>query len=440
VIVFNDPGIICTNGGAVALIAAPAGGTWSGTGVTNSGSYNPATSAGPTVTVSYEIAGVCTVSEDLVLDITPEPLPDAGEDQSICAGETATLTVDGTWDTISWTGGGAGQSTNVTAQGNYTVTVSSGGCTGNDQVFLTVISMPAINLGQDVAICEGDSQVISAPFVGDWSTNETSQSITVSQTGIYSYVYPNSGCPVGDEIYVEVLPYFVLDLGPDQFICPGDSVILESIYDVIWSTGVTATSIEVSTEQLVTAQVNNGPCLSSDQIMITELPLPIADLGPDLTICLGEDVMLSAFHPYNASYLWSDGTTEQTIGFQAFDELTYFFEVTVANQCGEASDDISVLVEDCDPVFYIANAFTPDDDGINDVWRPGVRNVVAYELFVIDRWGNVVFTSSDPEQYWLGNYIGGTHYVQPDVYLYRISYTTDRYDAGHIEGHVTVIR
>ncbi|MFN9800048.1 MAG: hypothetical protein ACK54P_08535, partial [Bacteroidota bacterium] len=125
-----------------------------------------------------------------------------------------------------------------------------------------------------------------------------------------SFVFPNSGCPVSDEVEVFVFQNYTFDLGPDVTLCPGDSVVLSAGgYLATWSNGSQATSFETSQEGLVTAQVTNGPCLTTDQVMVELLPLPIADLGPDRSLCLGQDIQLDASHPFNADYLWADGRT-----------------------------------------------------------------------------------------------------------------------------------
>lgn len=441
VLTMTDPGLICINGSPVQLSAQPTGGTWSGTGITPQGSLNPQLVGGLQASLAYSVTGVCSVTEQFTVDLTPAPQPDAGPDQQICQGQSAVLSVSGNYTSVSWQPGGPGASITATTQGNYTVTVTSPeGCTGTDQAFLTVTPMPVINLGPDASICEGDVFVISAPYPGNWSTGAFGPSISVTQTGTYTYTYPNSGCPVGDAINVTVFQYPIISLGDDQTICPGQSTSFDVGYDVLWSTGAVAPSLTVTNSGTYSAQAMNGPCTAYDEVTVELLPLPIADLGPDIFRCLGKEIQLSAFNPYNSTYLWSTGATTPSISFPGIQEGSFVYSVLVTNVCGTATDGIAVTIEDCEPTFYIPNAFTPDNDGINDAWRPVVRNLTKYELIVFDRWGEVVFYSTDPEQYWTGSFQGGDYYVPPGVYPFRLNYATDRHDAGYKVGHVTVVR
>ncbi len=440
-LVLNSPGLICSNGSPVQLSAQPVGGSWSGTGISPTGLFNPASAGAGSATITYSVTGICAAIEQFILDVTAAPQPDAGPDIQICEGETAVLDVGDGFDSVSWTPGGTGSSVTVSASGNYTVSASLGGCSASDQIVVTVIAMPAINLGPDQAICEGDAALITAPFSGNWSTGETGNSISVDFSGTVSYEYPNSGCPVGDEIVIQVFQNLTFDLGANSTICPGDSAVFTAGgYDAIWNDGFQGTAFVTFQEGTVTAQVSNGPCLTTDQVVVTLLPLPVADLGPDQSICLGEDILLDGSHPYNTDYLWSDGSQSPWLAEPAIQEGTFIYAIGVSNACGQATDQVTIVVEDCDPAFYTPNAFTPDNDGINDAWRPEVRNVTEYELLIFNRWGDMVFSTNDPQQYWTGNDKGGEHFVPDGVYLFLLKYATDKLDAGQVQGHVLVIR
>jgi gliding motility-associated-like protein len=93
--------------------------------------------------------------------------------------------------------------------------------------------------------------------------------------------------------------------------------------------------------------------------------------------------------------------------------------------------------------IFAPNAFTPDQDGRNEVWLPVVTGVdpTAYTLWIYDRWGNMIFTTTNPEQAWTGNVNNGTYYSQIDTFMWRIE--AKRLSDGTFEvreGYVTVIR
>ena len=91
--------------------------------------------------------------------------------------------------------------------------------------------------------------------------------------------------------------------------------------------------------------------------------------------------------------------------------------------------------------FYVPNSFTPNDDGINDVWLPlgNAIDVTQYELQVFDRWGELILTSNDPFKGWDGT-IGGRD-AQVGVYVYRLSVVDAVLNEKHdLAGHVTLFK
>ncbi|HPF91012.1 MAG: gliding motility-associated C-terminal domain-containing protein [Flavobacteriales bacterium] len=92
---------------------------------------------------------------------------------------------------------------------------------------------------------------------------------------------------------------------------------------------------------------------------------------------------------------------------------------------------------------YIPNAFTPDGDGENDAWWPTANIPVRtnYELLVFDRWGQVVFSTTDPYKAWEGSFQNSGEVLKSDVYAYRLLYGVGNTEARkEILGHVTLMK
>ena len=111
----------------------------------------------------------------------------------------------------------------------YTVTVTScDGCEASDEVKVTVTSID-VDAGDDTNICLGEEVTLTASGEGsfEWSTGETTQSITVNptETTTYTVTLTNGDCEATDDITV-VVEELTVDAGEDQFICPGESVVL----------------------------------------------------------------------------------------------------------------------------------------------------------------------------------------------------------------------
>ncbi len=88
---------------------------------------------------------------------------------------------------------------------------------------------------------------------------------------------------------------------------------------------------------------------------------------------------------------------------------------------------------------YVPNAFSPNGDGVNDFFIPVIKDVTEYELFIFNRWGNIIFNSTKLEEGWDGNNQNGNQ-AQQDVYVYRIRYRNVDGFFEIKEGHVTLIK
>jgi gliding motility-associated-like protein len=99
-----------------------------------------------------------------------------------------------------------------------------------------------------------------------------------------------------------------------------------------------------------------------------------------------------------------------------------------------------VLIEDNFSI-YVPNAFTPDNDGINDVFSVDFSyDPLEYELFIFNRWGEPVFLSTNFKEVWTGNVRGGTHYAPNGVYEWMLKVRGNEPEVRTMQGTITLIR
>lgn len=113
------------------------------------------------------------------------------------------------------------------------------------------------------------------------------------------------------------------------------------------------------------------------------------------------------------------------------------------NESGRCVFKQKVLVfqEDCSSTLYIPSAFTPDGDGINDIFKSYGFNVQSFKITIFDRWGNVVFKADTIGQGWNGSDLFGNYLVPSGEYPYKVEVQYDKsMDAEVIRGSVTVVR
>ncbi|MBL7941689.1 MAG: gliding motility-associated C-terminal domain-containing protein, partial [Flavobacteriales bacterium] len=143
-----------------------------------------------------------------------------------------------------------------------------------------------------------------------------------------------------------------------------------------------------------------------------------------------------------ATYMWGDNSTDQT--YEVFMPGLYTVNVTTPFGC---SDLFSMLVvEECEGVIYVPNAFTPDGDGINDVFMALGENIESFKMQIWNRWGELLFESNDMGTPWLGQRRDGEYFVPNGVYLYRITYRTTQgvgvtaEEDIELMGHISLVR
>lgn len=154
--------------------------------------------------------------------------------------------------------------------------------------------------------------------------------------------------------------------------------------------------------------------------------------------------------PNGLQVLWDFGDGAQSIAFSPehfYAEANNYnvtLEVVNAFNCADQHSDV-LPCQDFD--VFVPNAFTPDDDGINDVFAPVVYGIEFldfddndYEFYIADRWGDVIFYTNDPAEVWLGEVKDGEHYAQNDVYVWYLEFPMPSGNKYIGQGRVTLVR
>lgn len=181
--------------------------------------------------------------------------------------------------------------------------------------------------------------------------------------------------------------------------------------DFHWGTGDRSQRIKVKSPGKYTITVSSNGCSASDTINVYSGKKPELNL-PDYTIiCNGTDISLNASGGAY-KYLWSTGETQTTI----FVYKPGKYSVTATNGCGSFHDSTYVVIADtCNSGYYIPNSFSPNNDGIEDLFVVKVQDFIEFKMNIFNTFGNQIYTNSDPFKYWDGNIDGkpaaeGTYY------------------------------
>jgi gliding motility-associated-like protein len=205
----------------------------------------------------------------------------------------------------------------------------------------------------------------------------------------------------------------------------------------------------------LTTTSNNG-CVQTLVIpdMIEVYPVPTASFtaNPQHTDVLNTQISYfdnSQGNPVQWSWNFGDPSTLsdtsslQNTTYAYSDEAggTYPVYLQVTNQYGCVDDTSLEVIVDPNWSFYIPNAFTPNGDGVNDLFFGKGTGITDYEIWVFDRWGNLIFTTTDINEGWDGTVQGKSGEIcQEDVYVWKVV-LRDVFNKKHkYIGHVSLIK
>lgn len=255
----------------------------------------------------------CTSSDTMELFLQELPVVNLGEDTIICDKQEVKLNAQNTGLNYHWNTNESSQEIILKSSGVYGVEVTDDiGCLGSDSMKLTVNPMPVVDLGNDTAICIGESVGLNAQNLGfnyEWNTGETIQGITVNSTGIYNVrVYDAIGCSDTSSMKLQVNLLPVVKLGNDTVICEYQSVQLDAKnkkLNFIWNTGASTQTIEVDMEGSFNVEVRDSiGCLGKDDIYVTKEIIDDPYLEKDHLICEGTSVVLEPDFPKDYTINW----------------------------------------------------------------------------------------------------------------------------------------
>lgn len=342
-----------------------------------------------------------------------------GPDREICAKDTIHINGPGGFINYAWA-----PDYNISSLTAQSVIVSplvdtfyflraekTPGCFGIDTVKVKVNTAPVIFLGLDASICTGQSMILDAGAgfsTYQWSDNSIAQTLAVSVPGLYYVMASTSkGCVSKDTINVFQYPLPVINLDKQSSICEGTTRALNpgSFVSYLWqdnsilptyiATGLGVYYVEVT-------DVHN--CKSSDTVRITTLfNNPSAFLPDDMEICSFEKERIQPNNTYT-TYLWNNNSSLSYI--MADHAGLYILQVTDEHQC-KGVDTIIVSIKNCKEGVFVPAAFSPNNDGKNDVLHALIHTTLtSFQFSVYNRYGQLLFRSFFPDNGWDGKYNG----------------------------------
>lgn len=414
------------------------------------------TTANPTVTTIYQVVGTSLGCSDsattsiTVINSTAAVITPVTD--TICAGNSATLTVNGTGLSYLWSNNATTSIITVSPASNtYYYVIASNKCT-RDSIGVTVyVAVPPVlfTTGND-SICPGDNDVIKvtggtsytwSPATGLNTTTGAVVQAVVNKTTVYT-VTSNGKCPGTATFTVNVRIKPPIKITGDSVTCKGNSVILTAVGPgpYTWSNSETTQSITVNPTPPSSSYfviVTNGCSDTAFHTVLVDSATQV-HVCCDTTIQVGGTALVVASGA--SSYAWSPENTVNCNSCAATTvtpgtTTTYTVTGTDANGC--TSNNTVIITIECND-FTVPNVFTPNNDGQNDTFLIKAFYESSYNIEIYNRWGILVYKSTDPNSPWTGKDENG-QMVSDGVYYYIIKSKCGDTDFNH-HGFVQVIK
>jgi gliding motility-associated-like protein len=309
-------------------------------------------------------------------------------------------------------------------------------------------------------ICRGHDVTftVSGATTYLWSNGSTSSSITVSLYSDSTYWVICTSGPCTDTIPVKVCTYSKLkhSMSKIDSICSGNTVKVginisggKRPYSYSWNNGIMSNSPgpfpltpDVSTSYIcnVTDQCNN---VTSDTIQVSVSRSAKASFVPTPdTIQSGQAISFVNTSNGANSYWWNLGDGTQSEDFSvshSYSDIGTYLVILVANNSNNCSDTAKDFVYVTEKLTF-ANVFTPNGDGINDLFLIKIPNAQCFDCKIFDRWGNLIYEWTDINTGWNGTIRQTGEPAAEGVYYYIINYCNVNNDKEHQDGIVTLLR
>jgi gliding motility-associated-like protein len=373
--------------------------------------------------------------------IDKPPINLAFRDTLICNGDVLQLQASGT-GVFTWTGTNITNTNTATPTVNppsttyYHVNLNESGCLNDDSVRVRVVDFVTLRAFNDTLICQGDAvQLYSAgdglhfswtPAANLNDANARNPVAVTSNTTTYEVTATIGHCSANDRVTVSTVPYPTANAGPDTSVCYNTPAQLHGTMvasSFTWQPGGSLSNPLVlnpvalprqTTSYVFTVTDTLGcPKPVRDTVVVVVLPKVNAFAGNDTAVVIGEPLHFHATGGIN--YLWSPPAALDDVSIAdptatydgSVDSIRYKVMVSDEQNCMDSAF-IDVKIFKTTAQIFVPTAFTPNGDGVNDMFRPigvGIKNIEYFRVY--NRWGELVFSTTVNGQGWDGK-ISGT--------------------------------
>ncbi len=440
--------------------------SWSGPNYTNN-TQNPSITnttinQSGTYIVTVTNGNGCTATAQTIVSVNDNPIPTITGDTIICRGESTTLTANGA-STYVW-GSQTGASINVSPNTTtiyQVIATSAQGCTGTTSTTVNVSDMIMNSITSVSDTCSRSEGSITlnvgngiGSYTYQWSNaGNNSNTIGGLTNGDYFVTITDAaGCQLIDTINVGNFPLPILSLASSSddhcSLGIGAATVVATggtgNYNYQWNT-IPVQNTDAATNLTAgsyTVQVNDEYCSNTLVVNVGNIPGPVANAN--YTTIPNGDIQFIDQSNGAVNWIWqldqNVRSNLQNPTWRYNEEGSYDVVLVVADAYGCQDSTTIQIVIDGEMEIWIPDAFSPNGDGINDVFKPSGNGygLEGYEMVIYDRWGQIVFTSSLFNVGWDGKMKGVVLDIN-GVFVYRIVIYDYKGKMFIYKGHVTIL-
>ena len=374
----------------------------------------PSCSTTQPITYYVEYKDLCdnVFKDTLYVDVDEPFTLDDAKDTLLCNGLGYSFDFTLNYDSIRWNSGSRSKKITWLTEGEYSLRAWQGVCYDDDTFNITTSVSPVITITGDSVFCQGDSTLINLEIIPSdavyyWEDGLSSLSRYFSSSDDILVVAKNGCDSVSQNYSTREIFLEELSLGNDTFLCVGDTLTigpksLNSV-DYVWNTGSSLSRIDLTEAGTYTLEISKeNKCYDSDTILVSDLEVPLLDNIDDILLCKSEKIELTIPNS-NGQVIWNNQEIGESYILENIDGKV---DVKMTNVCGEDSISFDVSLIDCYCNLFYPNAFTPNDDNLNDYFRPtpDCPKLLEFKLQVYNRWGELIFETTDINEPWDGSY------------------------------------
>lgn len=471
-------------------------GTWSGNGVSGT-AFDPAVAGAGLHTIVYSTNSVPTVSlcpstssiNVSVSSVTQPTITAAGPYCDNFAPQVLSVTpTGGVWSSTT-------TATDITASGVFTpansligsnkvlYTLTSGPCVAKDSIIVDVVKfVPATISGLLGPYCIYDPMVSLQPIAqytgGVWSGNGVTGSDftpAIAGAGLHTITYNTDPAPAGlcpDQATTQIIVNAKPEANAVPNIIEGCNPLTVNYQTTTVNTGtaswdfgdgnpvetgfmVTHTYTVPGVYTAVLSYTDNVGCLdttnAASAVTVYSVPVAAFEANPDITTVVDGEISFQnntsdlSLNTYQWYFGTSDSSSVVNPTYLYTNSGEFFVTLIATSPEGCLDTAVKKVTINPDVVLYVPNAFTPGNgDGLNDVFEiflpPTGVDFSTFSLTVYDRWGSIVYKTTDISQFWNGSKNNSGELLKQDVYVYKITFEDLKKKHYEKIGHVSLLR